>query len=963
MHREFDRGVSHSSLGGPKEKSRGDMTRDTFARAKKSSRSTRSHHDESFGARMNATKSSFPVVLSLVALGVILLAGCGSSGQTITIQLNPSTTQTADEGQVINFLVTLSNDTQNRGVTWSFIGTTCSGDGCGKLSNKAPFSVTYTAPPSISSAITATLQAQSVANTSVTATVTINIVLPPSFTTTTLPNGSNGIPYSQQLQIENGVSPFTYTLNSGSLPACLNLNKSGAIVGTPCGSGTSSFVVTVTDYNGVTANSTQFTVSITPAPALSITSTSPLGDGFLNVAYNFPISTSGGVTPFTWSMPSGNLPAGLMMNSRSGQITGTPTATGTSTFTLQVQDSTLPAAQVKTATFSITIENASPLKITPTSLPPGQTGSAYNSAGSSLQATGGVQPYIWTLVTGQLPPGLTLAPNGVISGTPILVTTSYFTVEVTDSETPPATATSQQLSIAITAGSTSNNGLLSGRYSFIFNGFDKDGSVSMAGTVVFDGKGNISGGGVDSNRVSGVVIGAQLQTTPALPTSICSCYSVNTDGRGKLEMITQFPQTQVNLVTDYQFVLDSAGNVRFFQNDSLNSANNDQFGTHGSGIMKPVLGSSFSLTSFSGNYAFVFSGEDYLGSPAVLGGVIYSDGNGTIMSGTGDYNDAGTSSTQINLSGGANFNSGNKGLASLTFEPAPESQITINFTYYFVSPGDIFFQQTDTISSTNPLPRLNGEMILQPPSQKFDNTVLKGASVASGTGVTSSGNAGVYGNGTANVFAGLLSSQNGDGTVALSYDENNGGTITPPPTQPLSGTYTVATNGRVTFCWQSGSPCANLGSRVAVAYLTGPGQGFLMGADAAVTSGILEQQVPPQPPATFSSDSSVQGDYALSTFAAAENQVNNVIGEAASIGDGSVSGTVDEIDANGTSHTDQSLQSTINSINTNGRGILTTNLLTGLPVNLVFYVVSPGSVRLISTDSTDQHPQLFLLDY
>jgi hypothetical protein len=912
---------------------------------------------------MNGAKSSFPFVLSLVALGVILLAGCGSSAPTISIQLNPNTAQTVDEGQAISFLATLSNDIQNQGVTWSFTGTTCSGSGCGTLTNATPFSVTYTAPPSISSAVTATLQAQSVANASVKVTVTIDIVLPPSFTTTTLPNGSNGIPYSQQLVITGGVAPFTYTLQSGSsLPACLNLNKSGAIVGTPCGSGTSNFVVTVTDYNGVTATSTQFTVTITPAPALSITSTSPLGDGFLNVAYNFPISTSGGVTPFTWSMPSGSLPAGLMLNSRSGQITGTPTAAGPSTFTLQVQDSTLPAAQVQTGTFSITIENASPLQVTTTSLPSGQTGSAYNSAGSSLQATGGVQPYTWTLVTGQLPPGLTLAPNGLITGTPILVTTSYFTVELTDAETPPATATSQQLNIAIAAGSTSNNGLLSGRYSFIFDGFDKDGSVSMAGTVVFDGKGNISGGGVDSNRVSGVVIGAEVQATPASPTSICSCYSIGTDGRGRMEMIAQFPQTQINLVTDYQFVLDSAGNIRFFQNDSLNSANNDQFQTHGSGIMKPVLGSSFSLTSFSGNYAFMFSGEDYLGSPAVLGGVIYCDGNGTIRSGTGDYNDAGAWSTQINLTGGATFNSGTKGLASLTFEPTLGSQITLSFTYYFISPGDIFLQQVDTISSTNPLPRLNGEMILQPPSQEFDNTVLKGASIARGAGVTSNGNASVYGNGNASVFTGLLSSPHGDGTVTWSYDENNGGTIAPPPAQPLSGTYTVAANGRVTFCWQGGPPCANFGSRVAVAYLTGPGQGFLIGADSAVTSGILEQQVPPLLPATFS-NSSVQGNYALSTFAAAENQVNNVIGEVYSNGTASVSGAVDEIDSNGTPHTDQPLQSTINSISANGRGIMTTNLLTGLPVNLVFYVVSPGSIRLISTDSTDQHPQLFLLDH
>jgi len=84
-----------------------------------------------------------------------------------------------------------------------------------------------------------------------------------------------------------------------------------------------------------------------------------------------------------------------------------------------------------TKALAITIDPARPLVITNQSstLRPGTVGSAY---AANLFADGGVQPYRWVVVTGQLPPGIVLNSSGRVSGTPTTVGTFTFTVRVTD---------------------------------------------------------------------------------------------------------------------------------------------------------------------------------------------------------------------------------------------------------------------------------------------------------------------------------------------------------------------------------------------------------------------------------------------------------------------------------------------------------------------------------------------------
>lgn len=922
------------------------------------------------------TRLGYVAAFVLACVGAVLCAGCGGGGATtsITIEIIPPSTGTAvDVGstQPLNFTATLSGDTKNQGVTWKVSGTNCSGSGCGSLSNEQPFSVTFTAPTALpsSAALSVTLTATSVAETSVTATATITVQPAVAFSTAIctpagvtnpcgLTNGANGVAYNQTITLTGGVSPYTFGVVSGALPDCLTMNLGPTtslttpIVGKPCNSGTFTFTLQVTDHGGAAPATQNFTISISPAPPLSI-STPSLPDATLQTAYNQTISATGGVLPLTWSKVSGDLPPGLSLSPTLGQITGTPTVQpisypATYSFAVQVQDSALlpPDSHHQTATqaLSITVQPPAPLSITTPAgaLSSGTTATPYNV---SLQGTGGVLPYTWTVTQGQLPTGLTLAAlsdgTGRVSGTPVIAGTSTFTVQLSDSV--GSTPKSAQYSITIAAG-TSNNALLVGQYSFLLNGFDADGAVMIAGTLTADGAGKVTGGAEESNRNSGVVTGASLS----------GCYAIGSDGRGTLELTSRFGQN-APLTSDYSLAIASDGSIRFIQDHpspAPTPCSNAPAGatadaaTNGAGVMKPVFESGFSAGSFSGNYAFEFRGQNLTGKPAALAGEIHANGTTqTLTPGICDFNDAGNYGSQ-SLSGDFTFATSNAGTAAMTFVIPTKSQITLNFVYFFVSRAELIFIETDADKTTGKPTnyRLSGEMILQPPDVTFDQISLAGASVATGSGVDGS---------NANVLAGLLSAPMCDGTTSanLAYDENDGGTLASPS---FAGTCMISLTGRAGF---TGFGASASQTRLAVAYLTGRGQGFLLGSDAAVTTGVLEQQTPGM---SFS-DSSVQGGYALSAPFPAEAQVTNIVGQVDADGSGNLTGTVDENDPSGTSNLSQAFSATISTPASNGRGTMTTNAPTGVPTNLIFYIVSPVSIRAISADAGNQHPQTIFL--
>ncbi len=257
--------------------------------------------------------------------------------------------------------------------------------------------------------------------------------------------GQVGVAYSSALVATGGVPPYTFSIITGSLPAGLTLNPStGAITGTPTTSGTFNFTAQVVDSTGKAAGTTTANCSIVIAPpAISLACATSTGQ--VGVAYSSALVATGGVPPYTFSIITGSLPAGLTLNPSTGAITGTPTTSGTFNFTAQVVDSTGKAAGTTTANCSIVI-SPPPIYLTcPTGT--GQVGVGYSSA---LVATGGVAPYTFSIISGTLPAGLSLNPStGAITGTPTTAGTFNFTAQVVDSTGKAAGTTTANCSIVI----------------------------------------------------------------------------------------------------------------------------------------------------------------------------------------------------------------------------------------------------------------------------------------------------------------------------------------------------------------------------------------------------------------------------------------------------------------------------------------------------------------------------------
>jgi O-glycosyl hydrolase len=115
--------------------------------------------------------------------------------------------------------------------------------------------------------------------------------------------------------------------------------------------GVSAGATTVSAAFGGSTGSTVLTVQAVPPVPLSVT-TSSLAGSTVGTAYSATLTATGGVTPYTWAVVTGSLPAGLILNTGTGAVTGTPTAVGTSNFTVQVSDAENP---IQTATKNLAI--------------------------------------------------------------------------------------------------------------------------------------------------------------------------------------------------------------------------------------------------------------------------------------------------------------------------------------------------------------------------------------------------------------------------------------------------------------------------------------------------------------------------------------------------------------------------------------------------------------------------------
>ncbi|MGJ5149972.1 putative Ig domain-containing protein [Bradyrhizobium sp. HKCCYLR1023] len=236
-----------------------------------------------------------------------------------------------------------------------------------------------------------------------------------------------------------GTPAYTYSV-SPSLPTGLTLNTStGAITGTPtAASGATTYTVTVTDANSATASNT-FSLTVNSA----VTATQSVASKTLTqnvAATSFTPVTGGGGTPSLSYSIAPALPAGLSLNTSSGAITGTPTASsGATTYTVTVTDSNSATAS---NTFSLTVNTA----VTATQSVSSATVTVNTAITSFTPVTGGggTTPRSYAIAP-TLPTGLSFnTSTGQVSGTPTVTSsTTTYTVTVTDSNGGTASNTFQ----------------------------------------------------------------------------------------------------------------------------------------------------------------------------------------------------------------------------------------------------------------------------------------------------------------------------------------------------------------------------------------------------------------------------------------------------------------------------------------------------------------------------------------
>lgn len=220
--------------------------------------------------------------------------------------------------------------------------------------------------------------------------ITIEPGAPPSVTTASLKPAIVGIAYLAQLTAS--APGVTFQSSGGSFPAGLTLAPNGTVSGTPTTPGDATFSVTVTNGSG-TSQPKQLTLKIVEPLKLTAQPPRALEVG---VDFNATIAASGGVPAYAWSV--GALPAGLMFDSATGVLSGTPTVAGASTIKITLADTNASSAEL-----DLKLVVAHKLSLTTTRLKGLRAGRAY---AAKLVVGGGVRPLKWAIAGGKLPGGI-----------------------------------------------------------------------------------------------------------------------------------------------------------------------------------------------------------------------------------------------------------------------------------------------------------------------------------------------------------------------------------------------------------------------------------------------------------------------------------------------------------------------------------------------------------------------------
>jgi len=253
------------------------------------------------------------------------------------------------------------------------------------------------------------------------------------------PSGQVNTPYDFTFKGRNGCPPYVFVFQSGSMPPGLSMDSNGHVTGTPTQAGDYSFWLELRDTGckggscppaGTSCSAPSqrpFTIHI---DSKLIVATNSLPDAPINQPYSQQLTATGGAAA-SWSLVSGALPDGLTLSS-GGLIAGTPTKSGTFSFTVQVNGS--PNNDTKALSIFVVapLLLGGPTGAAPKSQPVAVNAKVTTPFSWGIKATGGKEPYTYSST--ELPVGLALnATDGTVTGTPTLVSSRLVTFTVTDS--------------------------------------------------------------------------------------------------------------------------------------------------------------------------------------------------------------------------------------------------------------------------------------------------------------------------------------------------------------------------------------------------------------------------------------------------------------------------------------------------------------------------------------------------
>jgi hypothetical protein len=384
-------------------------------------------------------------------------------------------------------------------------------------------------------------------------------------------------------------------------------------------------------------------------PPVAISTTS-LPNGTQLQPYSQSLAAAGGTSPYTWSLVSGALPAGLTL-SPSGQISGTPTTSGVSNFTIQVADSSVPV-QTATQALSITVNpSQTPTQANNTELNGNYAftfnGLTGNNSGSVVFAAVG---RFTADGTGNVTNGV-LDTNGIGAGA-VLTAQSFTGTYAIGADnrgvmTLDMGGASAKLAFAMmangnakfiefdAAGGTGTIGSgtmekvdptaystarIVGDYAFGVAGLDaSDNRAALVGRLTSDGAGNFSNGAADMNY-SGVV-------NSLIFTAANYTVSDATNGRGTMHLAFTVGGTAEN--PNFVFYIVNSGKIFAMQTDAVASSTPLLNGVM---LRQQTPGGGFSNTALNGGNVIYMTGRSLCGgtapAPDVLVGLLTADGNG-----------------------------------------------------------------------------------------------------------------------------------------------------------------------------------------------------------------------------------------------------------------------------------------------------------------------------------------------